>query len=32
MTSDEVYAYKDTCLNCRTELAVAIENKLSELK
>ena len=32
MASDEVYAYEDTCLKCRNELAIAIEKKLNELK
>jgi len=28
----EEYGFDDTCLNCRTELSIAIEKKLSELK
>lgn len=32
MASDEVFAYSDTCLNCRTEIAATIEKKLRELK
>jgi len=32
MVSDEVYAYEDTCLNCRTEISIVIENKLEDLK
>jgi len=28
----EEYGYNDTCLNCRTELSIVIENKLGELK
>ncbi len=32
MASDEVYAYEDTCLNCREEISIVIVNKINELK
>lgn len=32
MVSDEVYAYEDTCLNCREKISIVIEDKIEELK
>ena len=32
MSGDAVYAYEDTCLNCRTEISITIEKKLEKLK